>query len=226
MPLPAPRPVACTRTRTLSPLTLKSSGSRRCSSMASGSIHSRSAAMPLTDDMPPVRTSSNVGMDQLNHGLEVAAIERVEEVAAGQRSSSRQSSPAQYLAPGAVGATRSRKRIYLGPLRWPTARARQTRIRVPRDRKAPIPGQGHLERPGGRSPRRDPVEGHPVPCTCAGSSTSRQKTTRSSLPTVKSLAILSRLARDGEATAVIALERALRAAGRPTSELEDFLRDT
>ena len=41
----------------------------------------------------------------------------------------------------------------------------------------------------------------------------------------EALAILSRLARDGRATAAIALERALRG-GQPASELEEFLRGT
>lgn len=40
----------------------------------------------------------------------------------------------------------------------------------------------------------------------------------------ESLAILTRLARDGRTTAAIALERALRGEGSPANELEDFLR--
>jgi hypothetical protein len=40
----------------------------------------------------------------------------------------------------------------------------------------------------------------------------------------ESLAILSRLARDGRTTAAIALERALRGGEPSTSELEEFLR--
>ena len=40
----------------------------------------------------------------------------------------------------------------------------------------------------------------------------------------ESLAILSRLARDGRSQAAIALERALRSTQTPTTDLEDFLR--
>lgn len=40
----------------------------------------------------------------------------------------------------------------------------------------------------------------------------------------EALAILSRLARDGRATAAIALEKTLRGEQQPASELEDFLR--
>jgi hypothetical protein len=40
----------------------------------------------------------------------------------------------------------------------------------------------------------------------------------------EALGILTRLARDGKAAAAIALEKAVREQGSPSSELEDFLR--